>query len=141
MFVTTSDAEQQMPHSDAESGEQFWCAVTLSTSAPWFLFTYSIDCDDMEFEQTTAIAWERMLLPLIQSIRPGARRAITRMQKDVEGERGWFSQSIDGLWEATAKESPSTGPAIYRFCGEDVLRDTYMQVVAPDDTRVTVFAR
>lgn len=137
MFITNSAAELTA-HPGVAPDEHLWCAVTLATAAPWLLFTYAVEPDGVEFEQTTAIA-SVLLHSTVESVRPSARRAVTRMQKNLDGKSGWASQAIERIWLANESEQAETGHLIFQISGEKNLRTLFMECVPPDVERTLLF--
>lgn len=130
MFITTPSFEERVPRHIAVPESRYWQAVLLSTHAPWYLLSHTIaDAELPSVTQTLAISWELVLKDVIEAIGPEAVVSVRCLVCPDGKEGDWMMRDIIELWSAAYEELPDTGPVLMRFQGEDVLRDSFHEVV------------
>ena len=114
-------------------GVQAWRAMSLSTEAPWFLFTFVVKCGDEGVIQTVAVGWESHLIDLVQSITPDDRRAVFCVRRPDSPYR-WQMRAVEEIWQASPSEAEMTR-FLFKFEGEESLSDLYMNTYGPSSGR------
>lgn len=140
MFITTKPFEQLMPSGLAAPEERFWHIMTLSLSTPWFLFDYLVEEDGVRMVQTTAIAWEQTLSEILRAVPASAHVGICVIARKGAPSKGWSARAVTGIWAACSDEAPKTGPLVFQFCGEQVIRDSSLRPVAVHGEREVLFS-
>lgn len=141
MFVTAPQFQQFLPPGLFGPGEQAWRALSLSTEAPWFLFTFSVRCGSESLVQTMAAAWESTLVDLVQSVMPEDRRAVFCLARHAGSPHGWHMRGVEELWFPSPSEADVTGALLFRFEGEEALSDAHMNFYGPSSGRMLLYGR
>ena len=132
MFATTPNFEQWVPEAIAPGGETFWRAVSISLRTPWYLLTYRHREDDGEFVETTAVAWERTLLEMIEEIGVSDVVAVGCISPSSDGRPEWVMKQVRELLLPAEDEARITGPLLFALRGEEGLYDSHQSKLLSD---------
>ena len=120
MFLTMTEFEQPIPVGLKTLDVQHWMATVLSTQLPWYLVTYGLRDKNGYHVQTATIAWETALCSWLKSVDRESVIAINLMAWN-EASLEWTMKRIEAIWRAGPSEVQTTGPIVFRLCGESEL--------------------
>jgi len=131
LFVTMPHFEQFMPD-PAQTGQQWWRAVSVFATSHWFVFVYESDWEGQKVPESALVADEWTLLSLLAKVSPEDRKALGRVEK--QGAR-WQLRWVDALWIPAAAELEGRGVLLFQFEGDGAVRDRQMRPVEPQAGR------
>lgn len=126
MFVTDPSFEHYVPPGlGAPPNARHWVAATLSLGTPWYLLTWGTS---RYGSQTVLVAWETVLISLIEQIRAKQFKSLRVLFVDP-ATRGWSMRPVHEVWLPAEDESDGK-LLLMRLAGRDRLVDSYMHEVA-----------
>lgn len=139
MFVTVPAFEQFVPPGLKLPEQRFWIAASLSLNSPWYLFTYEQERGVEVTMHTVLAAWETSLAELLRSVPPKNRKAVARFDLPIDGSPPrWSMKWVDSIW-ASSKDEIDLGPLVFRFQGESVAKDSFLEPVSQEVDRERLF--
>ena len=117
MFVSLPQYKFHVPAGLADPGASYWRALSVSTSAAWFVMSLRERQKDA-LSTTVLLAWDTDIGDAIRSMGEVDVESVLVVASHVQGEsRGWFSKQITEIWEASDPRNP--GFPCVLFVGED----------------------
>lgn len=137
--MTVPAFEQFVPPGLKLPEQRFWIAASLSLNSPWYLFTYEQE-RGVEFTMHTVLAaWETSLAELLRSVPLKNRKAVARFDLPIDGSPPrWSMKWVDSIW-ASSKDEIDLGPLVFRFQGESVAKDSFLEPVSQEVDRERLF--
>jgi hypothetical protein len=100
MFVSMPEYQFEVPPALAPANAKYWRSLSISTNAAWFVLTVR-SRDPQAVPDTFLLAWDIDLVNVVKS-RDVVIESLMFVAQHVRGpNRGWFSQQIREIWEAT----------------------------------------
>jgi len=100
MFVSMPEYQFEVPPALAPANAKYWRSLSISTSAAWFVLAIR-SRDAQAVSHTFLLAWDVDLVHVVKS-QDVLIESLMFVGQHVRGpNRGWFSQNIREIWEAT----------------------------------------
>lgn len=116
VFATSDEFEDQLA-SMLAGGKRCWTGAWLTTPAPWFLVTYTSSHQKAPCSETMLIAWESILLSLLERLQQRVLW-VGRVSQPISAPGTWALEGAAELWAVSETESKKTGPLLFRFQAE-----------------------
>jgi hypothetical protein len=135
VFVTSPGSEMAVPVGLSTPGDRYWLVALLSTEAPFFLISYTVEQPGGDVVQTAVVAWESTLHAVIDRVGPARVVSLQRLAPPDHTGRDWETRVVTAVWSPSTSEALQTGPLLFAFRGETGLFDSFLARVGAVEGR------